>query len=162
MAGTVADSRGWLVKHRFHIALRGYALPNGTKFTYLVKNRFPVAPPREVRSAMADRTPVGPVIIHADGQRPLSVVGEPDRASPGPRRCRARRVRQGAVRTQKFSSMTALTSYRRKPNARYLPSRDGRGSKIHAGPTGPLSIVFALPSRLTEAIWNVSPTVPET
>jgi hypothetical protein len=77
-------------------------------------------------------------------------------------RCRARRVRQGAVRTQKFSSMTALTSYRRKPNARYLPSRDGRGSKIHAGPTGPLSIVFALPSRLTEAIWNVSPTVPET
>jgi hypothetical protein len=68
----------------------------------------------------------------------------------------------GSVRTQKFSSITAFTSYRRTPNATYLPSRDGCGSKIHAGPTGPLSIVFALPSRLTEAIWNVSPTEPET
>ena len=76
--------------------------------------------------------------------------------------CRDRRVRQGAVRTQKFSSMTTLLSYRLNPNARYLPSRDGRGSKIHAGPTGPLSMVFTLPSRLTEAIWKLSSTGPET
>jgi len=69
---------------------------------------------------------------------------------------------KGAVRIQKSSSMMTLLSYRLNPNARYLPSRDGRGSKSHAGPTGPLSIVFTLPSRLTEAIWNVSPTEPET